>query len=477
MMPLSMGRIAEMAGARLVAGPPDLEVTSVVTDSREVAEGVLFVALEGPARNGADYVAEAASGGVGALLVPEARLAAVEAALRAAGGAGSAARQAFGPPAILAADDTLAALGALAGAYRAGLGAVVVGVTGSTGKTTTKDLIAAALSPSIRVVASVKSHNNEIGLPLTLLAADPSTDVIVAEMAMRGTGQIAELARMARPRIGVVTNVGVTHFELLGSLDAIANAKGELLEALPQDGTAIINGDDRHSPMLAGLTKAEVVRFGLAEDNDIIGEEISLAEDGSVAFTARSGGETARVTLPFFGRHNVYNALAALAVAGRLGVGLGPASRGLGQASLSPMRMHVFTTDAGVTVIDDCYNANPTSMAAALDSLREMPAEGRRVAVLGEMAELGSLSVNEHIAVGEHAVRAGVELLVTVGPGADPIGSGAMKAGLTRDATVPFADAESAAAAAGDLVRPGDIVLVKASRAVGLERVVEVLAQ
>lgn len=471
MTPLALARIAEMAGARLVAGSPGLEATSVVTDSRADVEGALFVALEGPARNGAHYVAEAAAAGAVAVLVPEARLAAVETSLDVAKS------QAAGAPGILAADDTLAALGALANAYRAGLKAVVVGVTGSTGKTTTKDLIAAALLPSARVVASVKSHNNEIGLPLTLLAADATTDVIVAEMAMRGTGQIAELARMARPMIGVVTNVGVTHFELLGSVDAIANAKGELLEALPSDGTAVINGDDRHSPILAGLTRAEVVRFGLSEDNDFVGEQISLAADGSVAFTARSGDETARVTLPFFGRHNVYNALAALAVAGRLGVGLGPAARGLGQASLSPMRMHVFTTDAGVTVIDDCYNANPTSMAAALDSLREMAAEGRRVAVLGEMAELGPLSVNEHIVVGERAVRAGVDLLITVGPGADPIGSGATQAGLGRDAIVPFADAETAAAGAGELVRPGDTVLVKASRAVGLERVVEALAQ
>lgn len=496
MRPTPASAFAEMGRARLVAGDGAVALTGVSIDSRTVCTGDLFVALAGRRVHGADFAAAAVRGGASGVLIDEERAADVVAAL-------SALRReredlpkgAASSPALLTAADALAALQCAAAAYRRSLSATVVGITGSTGKTTTKDLLAAAIAPALSTVCSSRSHNNEIGVPLTLLAADSETEVVVVELAMRGLGQIRDLVHMALPSIGVVTNVGVTHFELLGSVDLIARAKGELVEELPADGLAVINGDDRHSAPLAGLTRAQVVRFGLGDACDVRAESIRLDDAGRVRFAAfldacggatgpiepaaaaRAIAEGVEVALPLIGRHNVYNALAALAVARRLGVDLKTAASGMSAAQPSPMRLELFEAPGDITVLADCYNASPASMTAALQTLAELSVRGRRVAVLGEMLELGALSLGEHLRVGRQAADAGVDMLVTVGEGATSIASGALKHGLPSRAWVSFRDAEGAAASIRSLLSSGDAVLVKASRAVGLERVIEALTE
>lgn len=491
MRPTSVADVAAMAGAMLVAGRPDTLVTGVVIDSRQVTPGALFVALEGERTHGALFAAEAFDKGAAAVLVPDTQerlepvLAAAaktapatvpETGLAAAPATATGTAPASVPGAVIAASDPLAALSELSRSYRETLEATVIGVTGSTGKTTTKDLIAAALAPAKTVVASWLSLNNEIGVPLTLLCADDTTEVVVVEMAMRGGGQIAELARIAKPEIGVLTNVGVTHIELLGSEEAIADAKGELLAALPADGSAVVNGDDKWADRLISLTPAAVVRYGVGRANDLTATDVEISTAGLVAFTATNGTGTTRVSLPLYGRHNVYNALAALACARRLGVPLETAAGGLASARLSPMRLDVFMTADGVTVVNDCYNANPSSVQAALAVLAELPVKGRRIAVMGDMLELGERSDTEHRLLGERLVEAGVEVLITVGDAARVAGETALAHGLAKEAWTALEDAAAAADAARGLVRPGDTVLVKGSRAVGLERVVDAMS-
>jgi UDP-N-acetylmuramoyl-tripeptide--D-alanyl-D-alanine ligase len=462
--PTTVADVAQMAVAA-VRGREDRLVTGVATDSRAVLPGDLFVALPGTRAHGAEFAGEAAARGAAAILVDAAHEQEASAASSDGG---------VGPTPVLVSDDALAALGRLAGSYRSTLPAKVVGITGSTGKTTTKDMLAAALS-SLSVVASEKSQNNDIGAPLTLLAATPETDVIVVEMAMRGPGQIRRLARMAAPEVGIVTNVGVTHFELLGSREAIADAKAELLEELPDEGVAILNGDDDFLAHLRSRTRAKVITYGLDPRSDIVAAEIRTTDRGRVTFLARNGMGQAAVELPVPGRHNAYNALAALAAAKWLGLDLEQAAKGLASVELSPMRMEVFTTPDSVTVVNDTYNANPTSMAAALDVLADLaPQGGRRVAVLGTMSELGGLSGQEHASIGRKVRDLGVELLITVGGEARVIGEAAAAAGGPE--WVHVGDAEEAAADVPGRLKAGDTVLVKGSRSVGLERVVEEIA-
>lgn len=468
MRPTAVHEIARMAAAE-VWGAGEQRVERVVIDSRAVQENDLFVALPGTRAHGVEFAAEAASRGAAAILVDSAH---EQAALIAA------AETRGAPVAVLVAPDALEALGRLAAAYRATLAAKVVGITGSTGKTTTKDMLAAALR-SRRVVASALSHNNEIGVPLTLLAAGDQTEVVVVEMAMRGAGQIRSLAKMAAPEVGVITNVGVTHFELLGSRDAIADAKGELLEELPPDGLAVLNGDEERTRALAARTKAPTCTYGLEAANDVTASGIEALSGGHVGFTVSDGAGSASVELPVPGRHNAYNALAAVCVALWLGVTLEEAARGIADVELSPMRMGVFTAGEGITVINDCYNANPASMIAGLEALADIADDAaRRVAVLGNMSELGSLSAREHAAVGLAARERGVRLLFTVGEEARVIGEEATGAGSPQGGPewFHFENAQEAAAEIPGRLAQGDIVLVKASRSVGLERVVEAIA-
>jgi UDP-N-acetylmuramoyl-tripeptide--D-alanyl-D-alanine ligase len=414
----------------------------VTIESRDAGPGALFVGLPGTNVDGGAFAADAlAAGAWGILARPEH----ADAVRR--GGHGV----------LLAAQDPLAALQRLAAAWRAELGAEVVGITGSTGKTTTKDILLALLATKRRTVASRANFNTEIGLPLEILAAPAGTEVLVLEHAMRGAGQIAELAAISRPDIAVIINIGPVHLELLGSLEAIAATKSELIAALPAGGTAVIPAGERLlEPHLRG--DVEVIRFGA--DGDV---RLERAESEHVVIAA--GDQLVDLDFPFTQDHLRVDLLAAVAAARAAGV----TPSGRVEVALSPARGQRIELPGGVTLIDDCYNANPMSMRAALDDLAEMAAGARTVAVLGDMLELGPGERDFHLQIGERADAVGVDVLVTVGRLAAAIGD------RFDGETYPVADAGEAAALVPELLAPGDVVLIKGSRGVGLELVTEAL--
>ena len=489
MIDLTLGEITEIVGGRLVGGAPSTAVTGTVEfDSRRVAEGGLFLALPGERVDGHDFVARALRSGAAAALVA-----------REVDGAG-------GPQIVvpqvdrretnamaLAADTdgsgaaVLAALGSLARASVERLvaehGLTVVGVTGSSGKTSTKDLIGAVLTAAGTVVAPPGSFNNEIGHPWTALRADESTDFLVLELSARAPGNITELAAIAPPRVGVVLNVGTAHLGEFGSRDVIAATKGELVEALPSavdGGVAVLNDDDERVSAMASRTSADVVRVGLGSSADVRAERVSLDDEARASFRLITPQGEADVALRVHGEHQVGNALSAAAVGLACGMGVDRVAAALGTAeAASERRMDVRVTADGVTVINDSYNANPDSMRAALKSLAVMARSGgghrRTWAVLGEMAELGDDSVIEHDLVGRFLVRLDVSQLVVVGHGRPQraMFQGAVQEGSWGSEADHVATAEEASAILDERLAPGDIVLVKASSAVGLWGVAE----
>ena len=425
----SPDRVAQAAGARLVSPAPHAAGPQrVVIDSRAVGQGDLFVGLIGENVDGGRFAPQALASGAWGVLV---------------GPAHADAARCAPPGALLAADDPLDALGRLATAWRRHLNAQVIGITGSTGKTSTKDLLAGMLAPQRRVVATAQNLNTEIGLPLTILGAPPGTEVLVLEMAMRGKGQIAELAQIAEPDVGVIVNVGPVHLELLGSIENIAATKAELIAALKPGGTAVLPANE---PLLEPHRRDDVAT-------------VTFGPQGDVAELPDT------LTLPFTSAHMRLNALAALAAARAVGV----EPEGEVDVALSNMRGQRIALPGDIVVVNDCYNANPMSMRAALDDLA-VSAAGRKVAVLGDMLELGPDEAAYHEEVGRRATDAGVELLVTVGPRAERIGA-TFAQGEHRHA----ANAREAAALVPDLLEPGDTVLVKGSRGVGLEVVAQAL--
>jgi UDP-N-acetylmuramoyl-tripeptide--D-alanyl-D-alanine ligase len=443
-------RIARAAAARLVreARPQagDVGPRRATIDSRDLAPGDLFIGLRGAHADGGEYAAEALAAGVwGALVAPEHAADLAEGA---------------NTGAVLAHPDPLQGLQALARAWRrelAAAGGRVVAITGSTGKTSTKDILAALLASHRRTVASPENLNTEIGLPLAVLAAPLGTQALVLEMAMRGAGQIGELTEIAQPDVGVIVNVGAAHLELLGSIEAVAAAKAELIEGLRAGATIVVPADE---PLLEPHLRADLhtLRFG-------DGGDVTLVERGAGgAVAVQCASERITLYPSFSGAHNLRNLLAAIAAAGALGV----RHEGPLEVRFSARRGERRTLPGGTLLIDDCYNANPMSMRAAIDDLADTDAS-RRVAVLGDMLELGADAPRFHREIGEHATAAGVELLVTVGPLA-----ARMRGGFDGEAySVP--DAAAAVALLGGLLQAGDAVLVKGSRAAGLELVSEAL--
>jgi UDP-N-acetylmuramoyl-tripeptide--D-alanyl-D-alanine ligase len=456
-IPFTLKEVAEATGGRLVEADPDAVVAGVQVDSRTVRGGELFVALPGSRTDGSLFAAAAAEAGAAATLAQEGTVfagARVEVA------------------------DPLAALAALGTAVRDRSAAAVVGITGSNGKTTTKDLLAAALATRLATVANQASFNNEVGLPLTLCRIEPATQAVVVEMGARGPGHIAALARLARPTVGVVLNVGESHLGMFGSREAIAKAKGELVEALPADGTAVLNADDPRVAAMADRTVARVVRFGQGRGADVRAEEVRLGGDGRARFRLRTPAGTAPVVLPAPGEHRLGGARAPAPAAAVLGIGPADLAAGLEGAALSPMRMEVRRRPDGLTVVNDAYNANPSSMAAALKTLAALGREGgRTVAVLGEMAELGPDAAAEHDRIGRLATRLGIDRLVGVGePGRVMVNAARME-GMWPEEAEAVADPGAALALLTPALAAADVVLVKASRVVALDRVADALLQ
>ncbi|MEV0524708.1 UDP-N-acetylmuramoyl-tripeptide--D-alanyl-D-alanine ligase [Streptomyces sp. NPDC050439] len=456
MIALSLAEIARVVGGQTYDIPdPSVQVTGpVVRDSREVEPGSLFVAFAGERVDGHDYASAVIEAGAAAVL----------------------AARPVGVPAIVV-DDVQVAIGALARHVVERLGATLVALTGSVGKTSSKDLLAQVLRSKAPTVFTPGSLNNEIGLPLTALSATDETKFLVLEMGARGIGHIRYLTGLTPPKIGLVLNVGTAHIGEFGGREQIAVAKGELVESLPADGTAVLNADDPLVRAMASRTKARVLLFGEAADADVRAENVRLTEIGQPAFTLHTPSGCSDVTLRLYGEHHVSNALAAAAVAHELGMSADEIARALSEAgTLSRWRMEVTERPDGVTVVNDAYNANPESMRAALRALASM-AKGRRTwAVLGHMAELGDEGLAEHDAVGRLAVRLNVSKLVAVGGReASWLQLGAYNEGSWGEESVHVSDAQAAIDLLRSELRPGDVVLVKASRSVGLERVATAL--
>jgi UDP-N-acetylmuramoyl-tripeptide--D-alanyl-D-alanine ligase len=450
-IPLSLADVAKATGAvpDLVTDPGVL-AGSVVIDSRKVGPGALFAALPGERVDGHDFAAAAVAAGAVAVL----------------------ATRPVGVPALLT-PDVPEALGRLARAVVGSLPSLTIaGITGSVGKTTTKDLAAQLAERLGPTVAPHGSYNNEIGHPLTVLRATEATRYLVLELSARRAGHIAQLCEIAPPRFGVVLCVGHAHTGEFGGIEAIARAKGELPAALPPGGVALLNADDPRVLAMADRTAARVVTFGRGGGATVRAADVQVDDQGRAGFTLVTPDGSAPVRLRLVGEHNVTNALAAAALAGELGLPAAAAAEGLSAAvPRSRWRMEVTERPDGVTVINDAYNANPEAMAAAIETLAVVARGRRAFAVLGPMNELGSESRQRHEEAGGQAARAGVAGLIVVGEDAEPILSGARSERSWHGELLGVPDTGSAVAALDNLLAPGDVVLVKASRSAGLEQV------
>ncbi|QNN53094.1 UDP-N-acetylmuramoyl-tripeptide--D-alanyl-D-alanine ligase [Nocardioides mesophilus] len=458
MIPMTLSEIAAVVGGSVHDDQGSVVTAPAFIDSRVAEEGGLFVAVEGERVDGHAYVDEALAAGAAAVL----------------------ARRPVGAPAVVV-DDVLTALADLARHVLTRLPEVtVVALTGSQGKTSTKDLLAQVLGKRGATVATLGSFNNELGLPLTVLRADTSTRYLVLEMGARGIGHLRDLCAIAPPQVSVVLNVGKAHLGEFGSQEAIAQAKGELVEALPADGVAVLNADDRLVSAMAARTVARVFTFGESEAADVRALGVRLDDSGRAELDLEVDGEREHVRLQLVGEHHVGNAAAAAAAALSLGMSLDEVAAALsGAGNTSRWRMEVHERADGVTVVNDAYNANPDSMRAALKALAALGRGrgARTIAVLGEMRELGDAATEEHDAVGRLAVRLDINQLVVVGEPARALHLGACLEGSWGGESVFVPDHEAALAWLREHLAPGDVVLVKASRAAALERVAEALLE
>jgi UDP-N-acetylmuramoyl-tripeptide--D-alanyl-D-alanine ligase len=432
MIPLELSEIEDLAPGRLERSRGAKRATGVSIDSRRIEPGDLFVAVGG----GVDFVKNALEAGASAALVPE---------------------------------DAFGALGALGRTVRERSNAKVVAVTGATAKTSTKDILGALCAPHARTIVAEGSQNNEIGLPLTLCRLDERTEVAIVEMGMRGLGQIAELCEIAQPDIGIITSVGPVHLELLGTVERVAQAKAELIGSLPPGGTAVVPAGEAYLEPYLNRDDIEIARFG---DGGDVRLSYFAAKDGSARIRVEAFGRPLTLEFSFSSRYNATNALAAIAAYHALGLPLGKVQKGARHVQLSRLRGEEIPLSQGGVLINDCYNANPLSMAAALEHLQQRARGARKVAVLGDMAELGPGAPAYHRDVGAGAARAGVDVLVAVGPLARNYVQGARGVPVTRWAPT----VEQGLAALRSVLRPGDFVLVKGSRAMGLEVIGEAVA-
>ena len=455
---ISVQKVIGAVNGRLLAGDPVSTITGVSTDTRTIRPGDLFFALKGENADGHAYVPKAIEAGAGVVISDESSL---------PGGTNTIA---------IKVEDPLWALGDLAKYYRSLFKVRVVGITGSVGKTTTKEMLTAILEQKWKVLKNKANYNNEIGLPLTLFELDRSHEVAVLEMAMRGLGEIQRLASIAKPEIGVITNIGISHIERLGSQGAVADAKVELLGELPPDGVAILNAEDGYFEVMKEKFSGKVVSFGSSKSADVIGARVKCLDEGQYRFVLLISGQGAlEVTLPIMGHHNVYNALAAAAAANQLGLDLPAIRAGLETVTPPDMRMEFTRTKGGLAVLNDAYNASPASVIAALRTLQALKGYDRKVAVLGDMLELGDYARKAHEDVGRALVESGVKKLIVVGKLAGSIADGAKAAGIPNDAVKSYETSAEAAKKIKSHLRAGDAVLVKGSRAVKMEAIVRAL--
>jgi UDP-N-acetylmuramoyl-tripeptide--D-alanyl-D-alanine ligase len=457
MKPRSLEEVARLAGGTLTQGDPALKVARLHTDTRTIGAGDCFVALRGDRFDGHAFVPQARAAGAVAAMVT------------------TAVPEAEGDLGLVEVPNTLEALQRFAGTYRSLLPVRTIGVTGSSGKTSTKELIAAVLRARFRIKATEGNLNNHIGVPLTLIRLDEEDEYAVIEMGMNHPGEIAPLAAMTAPVMGVISSIGPAHIEFFSSQAAIAEEKAALIAALPSHGVAFLNSDDEWSRTIASRTSARVVWVGSGPDSTFHGDDVRVTDAG-LAFNLRHSGESVPVNLSFHNRVMAANALLAAAVGVECGLSLDEIARGLESAQLPGARMQVVKA-RGASIINDAYNANPGSMRAALVALKEFPNATRRLAVLGSMGELGRHAAELHHAVGEFAAASGLALLIAVGPHAEACRAGALAGGMGSERALLALDASEAEMLLREHLRAGDAVLVKGSHFMGLEKLVTEIAR
>ena len=452
----SLKFVAEACEAELRKGSTRAMVKNVCTDSRKAKPGDVFFAIKGENFDGHDFVAEVAGKKVAAVVVEKKKVPAP-----------------LPECATLVAEDVRAALGKLAAAYRRELHIPTICVCGSNGKTTTKELIASTVKQKYSTLWSEASFNNDIGVPLTLLRLEKSHEVAVLEAGTNHPGELAPLVQMIRPHFGVLTNIGREHLEFFNDIAGVVREEGQIAEKLPPGGTLFVNGDNEWTDEIVKRTRAKVTRVGFGKKNDWRAEKIRLDKNGVTFHVAGEKKDfCGEYRISLIGKHQVANALFAVAVSEELGLGRAAIQRGLADCKPPKMRMQ-FWEAGGIRVLDDAYNANADSMVAALETLRDLPLQGRRVAVLGDMGELGVHSQAAHVEVGRSAAKLEVGQLFTVGKMAPVVAKAARDAGLAR--VVEFENVEEAAKAIKSFLKTGDIILLKASRAARLERIAEAL--
>jgi len=467
--------IASACAGELVKGNRKTRIHSVCTDSRTARPGDLFFALAGERFNGHDFLVEVAKRGAAAVVVEQSKFQKPKSRAKSNGRASDSRPQTLDslPCAVVFVDNTRQALGRLSAAYRNEFALPVIAVGGSNGKTTTKELIAAVLRRKLATLWSEASFNNDVGVPLTLLRLGTSHQAAVLEVGTNHPGELAPLVEMMQPQFGVITNIGREHLEFFGDLAGVAAEEGRLAELLPAEGRLFVNGDCEWSGGILRRTPAKFVRVGLKAGNEWRARSLRPDTKG-VAFRvdAPDAEFSAEYRINLLGRHQVVNALFAIAVGKELGLDRSAVQKGLAECQAAKMRLQFYEA-GGIRVLDDAYNANADSMVAALKTLQELPCKGRRVALLGDMAELGEHSEAAHAEVGRRAAETGVGQLLAVGKMAPALARGARDAGLNR--VMEFTDVEAAAAALKTFLKSGDVVLLKASRATRLERIAEIL--
>ena len=434
------------------------EIKGLSIDSRTIREGELFVAIKGDRFDGHDFLLGVMQRGAWGALVARTTLADKFPVL---GGLKN----------ILPVEDTLNALQEMASLHRRKFAVPVVGITGSNGKTTTKEMLAGILQKQGPVLKNEGNLNNHIGVPLTLLRLNAGHKAAVVEMGMSALGEIDALARFVGPDVGVITNIGPAHLEFLKSMDLVAQAKGELFDHLKPGGTAVLNADDRYFDTLKKKFSGRVLSFGIDKASDVRASDIRQEKDFT-DFAIRSGLSRVKVRLRAVGKHNIYNALAAAAAALAVGMSLDAVKNGLDAFQPLAMRSELRQVQ-GRTVFADCYNANPASMDAALATLVSLKSGGKAIAVLGDMLELGSVAVDAHRTIGKTIARLGVDLVITMGPLAKHVGEGAIDAGMPKDRVFEAGSQAEAAGLLKKLSRPGDTVLIKGSRSMKMEKILE----
>ncbi len=452
----SLKFVADACAAEIRSGAADALVENIVTDSRAVKAGDLFFAIKGEKFDGHDYLADVAAKSVAGVVIAAEKIPAK-----------------LPNCPVLVVADVRVALGKVAAAYRREFDLPVIAVGGSNGKTTTKELLASVLKQKFATVWSEASFNNDIGVPTTLLRLDKTHQVAVLEVGTNHPGELAPLVKMVAPKFGIITGIGREHLEFFGDVAGVAQEEGALAEWLPTDGKLFLNGDSEWSGKIAARTQAKVVRIGFGETNDWSASKVRLDSHGTTFQVAAPqpelGGE---YRIGLLGRHQVTNALLAIAVASELGLSREQIQRGLTECQPAKMRLN-FWEAHGVRVLDDSYNANADSTRAALETLCGLPLQGRRVAVLGDMAELGEHGAAAHAEMGRLAADLKINQLFAVGKMAAVTAQAARDAGLAR--VFEFADVEGAVKAVQNFLKAGDVVLLKASRSARFERIAETL--